>query len=88
MILPYLELPVCIGYGDGQESKVVKGKFQPVKVSCYHQGYHDEVGMFIYIEGQPIQIALTIEDYEAKIAAYWKYLADKEGAKKKLTIIN
>lgn len=78
MLLPYLELPVAIGYA-GQDDKIVKGMFQVVKVSHYHEGFYD-VGMFIYIDGQPVQIALTIAEYEAKILAYWNELAKQTNA--------
>lgn len=85
MMFPYLELPVAIGYA-GQEDKIVIGKFQPVKVTHYHEGFYD-IGMFIYIDGQPTQIALSITDYEAKIQAYWDYLAIKQNIKQKLKMV-
>lgn len=86
MIPPYLELPVAIGYGDGQESKIVKGKFQPVKISAYHDGYND-AGCFIYIEGQPIQIALSLELLEFQLKSYWEQLNGKASIKTKLGIV-
>lgn len=85
MMFPYLELPVAIGY-EGQETKVVIGKFQPVKITHYHEGFYD-IGMFIYIDGQATQIALSIADYEAKIQAYWNLLANKQSIKQKLKMV-
>lgn len=76
MIFPYLQLPTCIGYGEGDDEKVVVGKYQPVKISAYHDGFNG-AGIFIYIEGQPIQIALTIEQFEAQLTGYWKKVNSK-----------
>lgn len=87
MLLPYLELPVCIGYGNGLEEKVVIGKFQPAKIMGYHQGYYEEVGMFIYHDTQPFQIALSLEQFEAKVKAYWDMLGKKQDLKTKLGIV-
>jgi hypothetical protein len=87
MILPYLELPVCIGYGEGTESKVVKGKFQPSRITAYHQGYYDEVGMFIYQDGQLFQINLTIELFEDRLKQYWSMLQGKQSIKDKLRMV-
>lgn len=93
MMTPYLELPVAIGYA-GQHDKIVIGKFQPSQVTHYHEGYHP-VGIFIYIGGAPIQIALSIKEYEAQIVAYWDKIyteaskqLDKKSIKQKLGIIN
>lgn len=95
MMLPYLELPLCIGYGEGHEEKVVVAKFQPARITAYHEGYYPEVGMFIYQDSQPFQIALTMADYEDKIQAYWNMLAnqanaqnEKKSIKQKLGIVN
>ncbi len=85
MILPYLELPVAIGYA-GQEDKVVKGKFQPSQITHYHEGFYD-VGIFIYIDGQPTQIALSLVEYEQKIQAYWALISSKQNVKQKLGIV-
>ena len=85
MLLPYLELPVAIGYA-GQEDKIVKGKFQPMNITSYHEGFYD-VGIFIYIAGPPTQIALSIDEYEAKIKAYWQLVTTKQTVKSKLGIV-
>jgi len=85
MILPYLQLPVAIGYGDGQDKTVI-GKVQPVKISSYHEGYND-AGCFIYIDGQPIQIALSIEQLETQLRSYWAQLNQKSTIKTKLGIV-
>lgn len=87
MLLPYLELPLCIGYGNGLEEKVVVGKFQPAKIMAYHEGYYQSVGMFIYHDNQPFQIALTLAEYEAKIKVYWDMLNNQQSAKQKLGVI-
>lgn len=86
MIFPYLELPVAIGYGEGQEEKIVTGKFQPVKISGYHAGYYD-VGVFIYIEGQPIQVALTVEELEKQLTGYWSMVNGKQSIRQKLKMV-
>lgn len=86
MMLPYLELPVAIAYS-GQEGKVVKGFFQPSQITHYHEGFYD-VGMFIYIDGQPTQIALSIDEFLSRIQAYWNMLASKQNVKQKLGIVN
>ena len=99
MLPPYLELPVCLGYAQpipGQPAeKIVIGKFLPSMITHYHEGFMPEVGMFIYISGNPLQIALTIDVYEAKIKAYWDLLAinanektEKQIIKQKLGIVN
>mgnify|MGYP001598367194 CR=1 FL=1 len=85
MLLPYLELPVAIGYGEGQEEKIVKGFFQPSQISSYHEGFYD-IGMFIYIDGQPTQIALSLDEYQAKIQAYWNLIATKQNVKQQLGV--
>lgn len=87
MLFPYLELPLCIGYGEGQEEKVVVGKFQPAKIMAYHEGYYQSVGMFIYHDNQPFQIALTLAEYEAKINAYWELVNSKQYVNRKLGIV-
>lgn len=91
MLLPYLELPVAVGYA-GHDDKVVKGFFQPMKITHYHEGFL-EVGIFI--DGQPIQIALSIAQYEDQIQQYWNMLAsqendknEKKSIKQKLGIVN
>jgi len=72
MMLPYLELPIYIGYGE-VEAKVVQLKVQPVHITGYHEGYND-AGMFIYVSGQPFQVVLTVEQYEAKIKSYFELI--------------
>jgi hypothetical protein len=86
MILPYLELPVWVGY-EGNDGKIVKGKFQPIKITSYHDGYN-EAGMFIYHDGQPFQIALTYDVFEDQMKQYWAALTQKQTVKQKLGIIN
>lgn len=90
MKLPYLELPVAIGYaaieGEEPKEKVVIGKFQPIEISHYHEGFYD-VGMFIYINGQATQIALTIQEFEGRIKSYWTLLSAKQNVKSKLGIV-
>jgi hypothetical protein len=90
---PYLELPVAIGY-EGHEDKTVIGKFQPSQITHYHEGFRD-VGIFIYIGGSPIQIALSIKEYEAQIVAYWNKVytdankrIEKSSVKQRLGIRN
>jgi hypothetical protein len=92
MLLPYLELPVVIGYD--KEQKTVIGKFQPSQIGSYHQGF-DDASIFIYSHGQPTQINLSLAEYEAKIQAYWNMLAqktneqnEKQQVKKKLGLAN
>jgi len=77
MILPYLELPLAIGYA-GQEDKIVVGKFQPSRITAYHEGFNSDIGMFIYQDGQPFQIALSLAQYESKINAYWDILSKQQ----------
>jgi hypothetical protein len=88
MILPYLELPVCVGYANGEEGKVVVGKFQPVAITAYHEGYMPDVGMFIYIGEQPFQIALSLDQYEEQIRGYWNIVNRKQDVKSKLGIVS
>lgn len=86
MILPYLELPIYIGYGEN-EPKVINLKVQPISITSYHEGYND-AGMFIYVDGQPFQVALTIAEYETKITKYFDLITTKQSIKQKLNIIN
>lgn len=87
MLLPYLELPVCIGYAGSDQSKVVIGKFQPAKIMAYHEGFMPEVGMFIYHDNQPFQIALTLPEFEVRMKAYWSLLGAKQNIKQKLGVV-
>lgn len=77
MIIPYLELPLCIGYGEGNEEKVVTLKINPNTITAYHEGYYEDVGMFIYIGQQPFQIALTLAQFETRINRYWEIVQNK-----------
>lgn len=88
MLLPYLELPVCIGYAQSEESKIVVGKFQPSQISAYHEGFMPEVGMFIYVGPNVFQIGLTITEYERRIQEYWKLVTGKQDVKSKLGMIH
>lgn len=87
MLLPYLELPLCIGYAGTEDSKIVIGKFQPIKIMAYHEGFMPDVGMFIYHDNQPFQIALTLPEFETKIKAYWELVGNKQDFKSKLGVV-
>ena len=88
MMFPYLELPVFVGYANEQEGKVVVGKFQPVAITAYHEGYMPDTGMFIYIGEQPFQIVLSLEQYEEQIRGYWNIVNNKQNVKSKLGIVS
>jgi hypothetical protein len=98
MIVPELELPIAL-LGDGTDempAKAVRGFFNPTEIAAYHDGYYPETGMFIYLKnGQNFQICMTLEEYRAKIEAYWtetmkmnQAQAQKQSIKQKLKIIN
>ena len=42
MIVPELELPVCLNGNDAEElpGKIVKGFFNPTEIAAYHDGYY------------------------------------------------
>ncbi|MDB5288542.1 MAG: hypothetical protein JWR05_3491 [Mucilaginibacter sp.] len=93
MGIPELELPVnLIGAGDdGKEcGKTVMGYFNPTEIAAYHDGYYPETGIFIYLKGgQPVQIAMTLEDYRQKLKEYWIEVSrQQQTIKQKLKIIN
>lgn len=88
MNLPYLILPLCIGYREGTEERVVDGRFIPNLITAYHEGYYPDTGMFIYHDHQPFQIRMSIEDFENVLRGYWDNLGKKQSIKDKLRIIN
>jgi hypothetical protein len=92
MQLPYLELPLCIGYGvqadENTPDKVVTVKLLPQNISAYHEGYYAEVGTFVYYGTHVFQLALSVEELEAKIIGYWNLMQGKQNLRNKLGVVN
>lgn len=72
-MLPYLEIPIYIGYGE-VEPKIVMVKVQPDRIDAYHEGYEPETGSFLYVNGQPLQTTLSVADIENQIKSYWSLI--------------
>lgn len=95
MTLPYLILPLCIGYLEGWPHKVVDARFTPNMISSYHAGYLTDapapdtlVTTFIYHGTQVFQIAMSVEEFENAIRGYWDMVTKKQSIKEKLKIVN
>ncbi len=93
MQLPYLILPLCIGYMEGYPDKVVYCRLTPSLITAYHAGYlSDEpeplITTFVYHDKQVFQLAISVEDLENALRAYWEQLGKKQSIKEKLKIIN
>lgn len=89
MQLPYLELPLAIGYGSDPEihpDKTVIVKLIPSTITAYHEGYFGAV--FVYANQQVFQLEMTVEDFEKALVAYWKQIATSQSAKDKLKIVH
>lgn len=89
MQLPYLELPLAIGYGDDAEKypdKTAVVKLIPSTITAYHEGYFGAV--FVYANQQVFQLDMTIEAFEKALVAYYKQLNSVSDIKSKLKIIN
>jgi hypothetical protein len=86
MILPYLELPVCLpGLEEtGNPDKVVSGKFQPSQIVAYHESYYTERTMIYLANGQPFLLELSSAAYEDKIKSYWNLITRESKNKLKL----
>ncbi len=92
MQLPYLELPLAIGYGQSADEnhpdKIVTVKLSPAHITAYHEGYFAEVGTFVYHGTNVFQIALSVEDLEKQLKGYWELIGKKQDSvKQKLKII-
>lgn len=88
MQLPFLELPLCIGYADGFPDKIVTGKFTPSFINSYHHGYMTDepepfVTTFIYHGTQVFQCAISVEELEAKLKTYWAVVEKQQVAMRK-----
>lgn len=93
MQLPYLILPLCIGYLEGWPDKVVDCRLTPSMISGYHAGYlTDEkepfVSTFVYHGTQVFQLAISVDGLENAIRIYWDTLGKKQSIKEKLKIAN
>lgn len=95
MQLPYLILPLCIGYGEGFPDKVVDCRITPSMVSAYHAGYltyelgeNKFVSTFVYHGTQIFQLAISVEEFENAVRGYWDMLGKKQSIKDKLKIVN
>lgn len=81
-MLPFLEVPIAIGNGDVE--KIVTGKIQPINITAYHEGFNPDVGMFVYIGEQPIQLAMSLSIFEQKLIAYWKLVNERKASQIKV----
>lgn len=93
MQLPYLILPLCIGYEVGYPDKVVDCRVTPSMISAYHAGYMSDepdpfVTTFVYHGTQIFQLAMSVDELENAIRGYWDQLGRKQDIKSKLKIIN
>lgn len=93
MQLPYLELPLAIGYGtqpdENHPDKIVTVKLLPAHIAAYHEGYFAEVGTFVYHGPHVFQVAMSVDALEAQLTGYWNMLTKQEQSiKQKLKIIN
>jgi hypothetical protein len=71
--LPYLILPICLPGIEGDDDKIVDGKFWPTNIGAYHESYSG-TRTLIYGNGQPFLIQLTIPEYEDKIKQYFELI--------------
>lgn len=95
MQLPYLILPLCIGYIEGWPDKTVDCRLTPSLINAYHAGYlSDEaepnklVTTFVYHGTQVFQLAISVDDFETALREYWDMLGKKQDIKSKLKMIN
>lgn len=98
MNLPYLILPLYIGYIEGWPDKIVDCRITPAQVTAYHAGYlSDEPGennlisTFVYHGTQVFQLAMSVEDFENALRGYWDQLGKKQKEptiKQRLGIVN
>lgn len=88
MHLPYLELPLAIGYGTDNTypDKVVKVKLIPTTITAYHEGYFGAV--FVYCNQQIFQLDMTIEQFEMALVSYYKQIDSVASIKSKLKLVN
>lgn len=98
MNLPYLILPLCIGYSEGFPDKIVDCRITPSLVNAYHEGYLSSedgenklITTFVYHGTQIFQLAISVDNFEDALRKYWDQLGKKQKEptiKQRLGIVN